>query len=129
MKKIILSIYPEHIENIIKGTKKYEYRKRVAKKEIDTILIYSTNPIKKVIGEVSVIGILKEKPDVLWKKTKNESGITKDYFYKYFQGKEMAYAYILGEVKLFKKAKELSFYGIKSAPQSYIYLNINKYKC
>ena len=50
MCKILLSINPEHVENILDGTKKYEYRKKSCKKDIDRIVIYSTHPVKKVVG-------------------------------------------------------------------------------
>ena len=46
-KKIIISINPEHVENIINGTKKYEYRTKAAKQDISSIIIYETVPVKK----------------------------------------------------------------------------------
>lgn len=53
--RILLSINPEYVEKIFSGTKKYEYRKNIFKnKEVKTILIYSTSPIKK-IGNYSAI--------------------------------------------------------------------------
>lgn len=47
---ILLSINPIHVENILNGTKSYEFRKRACKKQVDRILIYSTNPVMKVVG-------------------------------------------------------------------------------
>ena len=35
MNKIVMSINPEHVNNIINGTKKYEYRTKAARKDID----------------------------------------------------------------------------------------------
>lgn len=54
MCKILLSINPNHVENIFNGTKKYEFRKVECKKPVDKIIIYSTSPIKKVVGEALV---------------------------------------------------------------------------
>jgi len=34
-KRILISINPEHVKNIIKEVKKYEYRTRVAKEDIE----------------------------------------------------------------------------------------------
>lgn len=48
MRKIIISINPEHVDNIIIETKKYEYRTKVAKKDINKLIIYETMPIKKL---------------------------------------------------------------------------------
>ena len=47
---ILLSINPNHVENILNGTKRYEFRKKVCKRHVDKILIYSTTPIMKVVG-------------------------------------------------------------------------------
>ena len=50
MKKIIVSINPEHVKNIINGTKKFEYRTKAAKTDVNKIIIYETTPIKKVVA-------------------------------------------------------------------------------
>ena len=66
MCKILLSINPEHVENIINKSKKYEYRKTKCKKEIDKTIIYSTLPVGKVIGEVEVIEVVEDSPEKIW---------------------------------------------------------------
>ncbi len=38
---------PEYVKKIISGKKKYEYRTKVAKQDVDKIIIYETTPIKK----------------------------------------------------------------------------------
>ena len=43
MNKIVMSINPEHVNNIINGTKKYEYRTKAAKKDINRLIIYETS--------------------------------------------------------------------------------------
>lgn len=119
---ILLSIKPEYTNRILVGTKKFEFRRNVAKRHVDRILIYSTFPEMKVVASVAVLGVLKETPQNLWKKTKDFSGISHDKYMEYFSKKEFAYAYQLGEVKKFKKAKDLSEYGISVAPQSFVYI-------
>ena len=119
---ILLSIKPEYTERILAGTKKFEFRRQVAKRHVDRILIYSTAPEMKVVASVAVLGVLKETPQDLWQKTKEFSGISHDKYMEYFSKKEFAYAYQLGEVKKFKKAKDLSEYGISAAPQSFVYI-------
>ena len=85
MCSILLSINPNHVENILNGTKRYEFRKRVCKKKVDKILIYSTTPIKKVVGEAEIEEVLIDEPEIIWKKTKEESGIDKNFFDKYYE--------------------------------------------
>ncbi len=123
MKRIVISIHPEHVTNILNGTKKYEYRKIVAKYNIDKLLIYETMPIKKVVAEVDILEVLILPPEELWIKTNSEAGISKKYFDKYFYKKQIAYAYKLGNVKIYDQPKELVDFGIKSAPQSFVYIN------
>lgn len=122
MCKILLSINPEHVESIISGNKKFEYRKVRCQRHIDSILIYSTSPIMKVVAEVKVKNIIEDTPDNVWKKTKHQSGIKKDFFDKYFFKKEKAYAFSLGELNIFDKVKTLADFGVKAAPQSFVYL-------
>ena len=123
MSKIILSIKPEFVEKIELGIKKYEYRKTKFNKEITKIIIYSTSPIMKVIGEINVNNILNDTPENIWKQTSKDSGITKEFFDKYFEGKEFAIALSLSNFQKYEKEKDLSDFGIKKAPQSFCYLN------
>ena len=55
MSKILLSIKPEFADKIMSGKKKFEYRTHVPSRPINTIVIYSTFPVGKIIGEVEVI--------------------------------------------------------------------------
>ena len=61
-------------------------------------------------------------PEDLWNQTHEYSGITKEYFDKYFRGRNVAYGYKLGKIKVYEKAKDLLDFGIKYAPQSFVYL-------
>ena len=121
-KKIIISINPEHVQNIIKGIKKYEYRKIAAKQDISSIIIYETTPVKRIVAEAEIEDVLMCSPEELWKITKDDSGISKEFFDEYFEGKGIAYAYKLGKIKVYDKPKTLLDYGIKSAPQSFVYV-------
>ncbi len=121
-KKIIISINPIHVENIIKGIKKYEYRRIAAKQDISSIIIYETTPIKKVVAEAEIVDVLEMTPEELWQLTKEQSGIDKDFFDAYFKNKEIAYAYKLGAIKVFDEPRLLVDYGIKNAPQSFVYI-------
>lgn len=122
MSTILLSIHPEYVQQILAGTKKFEFRRQVAKRHVDEILIYSTFPEMKVVASVAVLGVLKDTPQKLWQKTKDFSGISHGKYMEYFSKREFAYAYQLGEVKKFNKAKNLSDYRITTAPQSFVYV-------
>lgn len=121
-KRILISINPEHVANIINGTKKYEYRKIAAKQDVSSIVIYETTPIKRIVAEAKIIDVLVLTPSELWEQTKEHSGISKEFFDEYFKNRAVAYAYKLGKVKVYKKPKTLLEYGVKTAPQSFVYL-------
>ena len=120
---IVISINPEHVKNIINGTKKYEYRTKAAKKDIDKIIIYETVPVKRIVAEAEIVEVLMMKPDELWEKTKEKSGTKKIFFDNYFENRKIAYAYKLGKVKVYATPKTLEEFGLKAAPQSYVYVN------
>ena len=65
MATILLSIKPEYANKIFDGQKHYEYRKRIPKKEVSKIVVYSSAPEQAVIGEIEVIKTLKMKPKVI----------------------------------------------------------------
>ena len=121
-KRIVISINPQHVKNILSGIKKYEYRKIAAKQDVSSIIIYETSPIKRVVAEAEIVEVLMMPPEELWQQTKEASGINKHFFDKYFAGREVAYAYKLGEIKVYAQPKSLMDYGIKAAPQSFVYI-------
>ncbi len=124
MCRILMPINPEYVDEILAGRKKYEYRKIKAKRNnVDKMIIYSTSPIMKVVAEVDIKEILEEDPEKLWEMTKNESGITKDFYNKYYKNKNTAIAYKLGKIRIYDKPKNLYDIGINYVPQSFVYLD------
>ncbi len=129
--KVLLSIKPEFVEKIISGEKRFEYRKAVFKRpEIKSVVIYSTMPEGRIIGEFSIGEIIAKRPEDLWEATKNVSGIDRRFFDEYFVGRDVAYAI---QIKDFVQYKEpinpyLKEKGFK-APQSFKYLDNNSSLC
>ena len=119
---ILLSIKPEYTNRILEGSKKYEFRRSVAKRKVDRILIYSTAPEMKVVAMVEVLGVLKDSPKKLWEITHTYAGISRQKFMGYFSNRMVAYAYRLGKLQKFDTPKKLAEYGITAAPQSFVYI-------
>lgn len=122
MCKVLMSINPQHVRNILAGTKKYEFRKIKCRRDIESIVIYSTAPEMKVVAEVEVTDLIEGTPNDVWKKTSKNAGIKKKFFDSYFQDKKVAFAYCLGKIKKYSKSKELRDFGVKTAPQSFVYI-------
>lgn len=122
MCQMLLSINPEYVDKILAQTKKFEYRKTRCRANVDTIIIYSTYPVMRVVGEVKVLEIIEDTTSVVWQKTKANSGITKRFFDSYYKGRDKAVAYRLGKIKRYKKPMLLSEFGLSCAPQSFVYI-------
>lgn len=122
MYTILLPIHPDYVKNIFNGTKRYEFRKRICKKPVDRILIYSTSPVMKVMGEAEIEDILVDTPEIIWERTKEKAGIDKRFFDRYYAGRNQAVAYKLKNITEYEMPKELEDYGISRAPQSFQYV-------
>ena len=122
MSKMLLSIKPEYVDKIVSGQKKYEFRKFHCRKGIDTIVIYETAPIKKVVGEVALLNIIEGDVEYVWHETKDFGGILEKDYKAYYEGRKVAIAYQLGEVTLYDKPMELKDLGLDYVPQSFAYI-------
>ncbi|MDY6419213.1 MAG: ASCH domain-containing protein [Succinivibrio dextrinosolvens] len=120
--KIVMSIKPEFANRIFSGEKEYEYRKKPFRKNISSVLVYASAPVKMVIGEFSVKQIMTDNPEIIWEKTRTKSGITYDYFRQYFKDSSQATAIQVEKAVRFNRLQQLSDFGIKRPPQSFCYL-------
>jgi predicted transcriptional regulator len=124
--KVLLSIKPEFVKEIVMGKKKFEYRKSIFKREnITSVVVYATKPYGKVVGEFEIENILVDKPENIWKKTREYSGITKSYFKSYFKGKDKGFAIQIKKFNEYERPMDLSEFdnNLKVAPQSFCYTN------
>jgi len=120
--KVVLSIKPEFANKIFDGSKKFEFRKSIFKNEnIKTILVYSSSPVQKVIGEFQIEKIIKHDLETLWKLTKEYSGITEEYFYEYFADKDYGFAIKIKTKTKYRKPKCLREDYNLTPPQSFAY--------
>lgn len=75
-----------------------------------------------MVGEATIDKILEGTPKEIWEIAKTAAGITKKFYFSYYAGKDKAIAYKLKDVVIYEKPKALSDYGIRQAPQSFVYL-------
>lgn len=122
--KVLLSIKPEFVEKILDGTKRYEFRKSAFKRDgVKSVVIYSTMPVGKVVAEFEIKEVHQKTPDEIWTDTKDYSGISEDFFYDYFHGRERAVAIEVGNLKVYEQPLNLDELGEGiTAPQSYRYI-------
>lgn len=121
--KALLSIKPEFAEQIFAGTKRYEFRRVVFKREdVEGVLVYASSPVQRVIGEFHIEEIIADDLESVWQRTQKYAGISRDYFMSYFGGRDRAYAIKVSSPKLFQRKHRLSYYHVETAPQSFVYV-------
>jgi predicted transcriptional regulator len=122
--RALLSIRPVHAENIFAGRKKFEFRRKVfARSDVRSVLVYSTRPVGKLVGEFEVAEILQASPSDLWKETHLGAGITERYFFDYFDGCKLAFAIKIGNVRRFRRSiNPRDLIADFSPPQSFMYV-------
>lgn len=122
--KILLSIKPQYVDKIVSGEKKYEFRKTIFKrKQVDTIVVYSSGKVGKLIGEIKFTTILCDTPLNIWNITKEKAGLSKGDFFDYFRNKEIAHAIKIESFEPYSHAISIQekYPGI-NPPQSFVYV-------
>ena len=121
---VLLSINPTHVDNIFSGVKLFEFRRKIfARPDIRTVVVYCTKPVAKLVGEFDIEEILSGSPDALWGLTHNASGISREFFDLYFEGRDRAYALKIGAIRQYAEPLDPQQVFAKfTPPQSYMYV-------
>lgn len=130
MNKILISVKPKYIKEILIGKKIIELRKRVGKSFLpdSEIYLYSSSPVKALVGKahikcvekIDMHSVNERKPYIL-----HAACITESDFDAYFKGSEFVFLIYLRDVSVFKKPlilDELRGSGF-IPPQSFCYVN------
>jgi predicted transcriptional regulator len=121
--KVMLSIKPEFVEKIFSGEKKYEFRKKIFKKEIESVIIYSTQPKGRIVGEFLIEKIVIDSPESIWFLTQKHAGVSYEFFRDYFGDRKIGYAIKIAKViKYDEPINPTKYYKNFHAPQSFCYV-------
>jgi len=120
---VLLSIKPKYADAILSGNKRYEFRKNIFKrKDIEKIYIYSTSPLKKIVGSFVAGEIIEDDPARLWEKCHKYSGIDKVEFFNYFDDVKKGYAIEIKDLERMKEPVDpRSIFSNFVSPQSFCY--------
>ncbi len=59
--RVLLSIRPIHVENILSGRKIFEFRRKIfTRRDVESVLIYCTMPIGQLVAEFKISEILED---------------------------------------------------------------------
>lgn len=119
-----LPIKPIYANRILEGSKRYEFRRTRLRQDITHVVIYSTSPVKKIVGIAEVVGVTAASVSAAWRKTRQGAGISKSVFNAYYSGSESAVFISLRRVVRLKN--ELDPTEVRSGfkvPQSFSYVD------
>ncbi len=125
-RSVIISVKPVYASKIISGEKTVELRRKFPADGVKngTAFIYSSSPIKKIIGYTTIEEVINLPINDLWKQHGKQACVKKDFFYSYFDGLETGFALklrqpiaLLEPLKLRRMKEEFSVLP----PQSFRY--------
>ncbi|MER8958286.1 MULTISPECIES: helix-turn-helix domain-containing protein [unclassified Mesorhizobium] len=123
---LVLSIKPEYSKKILVGKKTVELRRRfpLATPRGTVAYIYSTSPVRALVGAAEIRGIERLPIKTLWQRHGRSASIRKADFDSYFGGLDEGYALTMVKPRLFSRPLDLAElrerFGFK-APQSFLY--------
>ena len=100
-----------------------EFRRHNFRRDITHAVLYSTSPIRRLVGLCEVAGIVRDTPMELWRNHGPEGGIERETLLGYLEGLTAGTALILQRFQPFARSIDLSVLGVERAPQSFQYLN------
>lgn len=121
--RVLLSIKPEFAEKILNGAKRYEFRKQAFAQPVETVVLYATKPVGKIVGEFKLKAVHSGLPEQIWRQAAHYAGINKEFFDAYYKNSNKAYALEVESVKRYAEPLEPTEYMADfTAPQSYRYI-------
>lgn len=120
--KVLISIKPEFVDKIFSGEKIFEFRRRIWARQVKSVVVYSSSPVKKIVGEFVIKKIHRGHPYDIWHLCCYRAGISEASFNEYFKDRREAYAIEIQECRLYQAPLDISeIYG-KRPPQSFVYV-------
>jgi predicted transcriptional regulator len=121
---VLLSIKPKYAEAIMRGEKKYEFRKSGLKHLGGSkAYIYMSSPVRMIVASFRMERIFEDRPSILWKKYRRYAGIERQAFFDYFANAERGLAIQISKLNVLDKPLRPSeFIRNFVPPQSFMYV-------
>ncbi|KJL45764.1 50S ribosomal protein L22/unknown domain fusion protein [Microbacterium trichothecenolyticum] len=121
----LMAIHERYADAIMSGVKRVEFRKRRLADDIETVWVYATAPVSKVIGRFSVDDIVQGSPQDIWDRFGAVGVIERDDYFRYYDGSATAVAIVVGEAERLPDPVGLDELEPRPAvPQSFAYLPV-----
>jgi predicted transcriptional regulator len=130
-RKVLISIHPNHVEKIISGEKRLEFRRSWAALPVDMLVIYSTAKVQQIVALAEVKHVHSGSKTSLWNLAqKIGGGISRRELFAYLDGKKTSFAIELARVKpIAGNLNPVLVFGKGfHPPQSFRYLKDEEYE-
>lgn len=88
--KVLISIKPHFVNKIFAHEKKFEFRKLIFNPiDVEKVYIYSSSPIKAIVGSFQIGEIISGHPKDIWINCKMSAGISKMIILNIFKGRRL----------------------------------------
>lgn len=105
---ILISLAERHANDIFKGHKRVELRRRsMSITPGTTVWIYVKSPVGSIVGRAKVVAVVAQAPSTLWRKFGRVSGLSKKEFFDYFAGAAQGVALVLEQARRLKESLTL----------------------
>ncbi|MFN8091122.1 MAG: hypothetical protein U0599_02625 [Vicinamibacteria bacterium] len=123
--RVLLSVKPRFAEAIFRGAKTFEFRRALfRRRDVKTVVLYASSPTCKVVGQFTIDRVLSLSPDELWRATQHGGGIDREYFDRYFEGRDTAHALEVKQARRYRWPLCLREHlGLSRPPQSFCYID------
>jgi len=128
---LLISIRPRFVELIFEGAKTVELRRVKPRLQAgDLVVVYASGSTMAIVGAFEVTGVTEATPKHIWRKHNGGSGLEKDEFDQYFDGKTTGYAIQIG--RRWKLPCPISLQTLRQLhggfrpPQSYHYWKLDE---
>lgn len=129
-KTVLISIHPAHIEKIIAGKKKLEFRRNWTSLPVDNLVIYATFPVQRVLALCKIKNVFIGSKTMIWNLAKNKGGcISRRKLFAYLDGKKTGVAIEMAGIKPISGGLDPGrlFGDSFRPPQSFRYLKNDEY--
>jgi predicted transcriptional regulator len=127
---VLISVHPKYVKKIIDGSKRVEFRRVWAARDVTHLVIYSTSPEMRVKAIAEVNQVIIGNKTTLWEIAKEYGGgLTRRELRDYFTGVSEGYAVLLGGIKAVENPITLTdvVAGMRP-PQSFVYLKNEQFE-
>ncbi len=128
---LLISIHPEHAENILCGKKTVELRRlRPRLSPGDVVVVYVSSPVRSVAGSFTVDQVVEDVPSRLWRVVGRNCGLSREEFDSYFADAAIGFGIVIR--KAVRRPRPVSLAALREAnpgfcpPQGYYYLTAER---